>query len=102
MAGVCCDKRKLTSVHFGVHLWYMNTKFIGVKDFRQNMADYAKKARNKTSRYIIVSRNIPLFELKPFDEDVTLDSFIASVIEGKKDLSEGRVRSQSDILAKFG
>ncbi len=96
------SKRKLTSVHFGVHLWYMNTKFIGVKDFRQNMADYAKKARNKTSRYIIVSRNIPLFELKPFNEDVTLDSFIASVIEGKKDLSEGRVRSQSDILAKFG
>ncbi len=80
----------------------MNTKFVGVKDFRQNMADYAKKAQKGVNRYIVVSRNVPLFEIKPFDEDATLDSFFASVIEEKKDLSEGRVRSQSDILAKFG
>lgn len=77
----------------------MNTKFIGVKDFRQNMADYAKKARNKTSRYVIMSRNIPLFELKPFDEDETLESFFNEIMEAKADVEAGRIFSHDEIVS---
>lgn len=76
----------------------MNTKFIGVKDFRQNMADYAKKARNKSSRYIVVSRNVPLFELKPFDEDETLESFFNEIMEAKADMEAGRIFTHDEIV----
>lgn len=77
----------------------MNTKFIGVKDFRQNMADYAKKARSKSSRYIVVSHNVPLFELKPFDEDETLESFFDEIMKAKAEVEAGRVFTHDEVVS---
>ena len=79
----------------------MNTKFIGVKDFRQNMSDYAKRARDGESRFIVMNRNKPLFELKPFADDVYLDSFVESVLAAEKDVAAGRIHSEEEILDEF-
>jgi hypothetical protein len=62
------------------------------------MAEYAKKARTNKTRYVVVSHSKPLFEVIPFDEDETLDSFYASIILAKKDVSEGRVYSHEQIV----
>ncbi len=80
----------------------MNTKFVGVKDFRQNMAAYAKKAQKKDTRYVVVNRDKPLFVIEPFDEDATLESFYNDIQKARADVEAGRVYSQKEILAKFG
>lgn len=80
----------------------MKTQFIGIKDFRQNIADYARKASENKARYIVVSHKKPLFEVTPFAEDETLDSFFAEIIEAKKDVAEGRIHTQEEVLAMFG
>lgn len=53
-----------------VYTLTMNTKFVGIKDFRQNISEYAKRAQKGDSRFVIMNRNKPLFEIKPFAEDV--------------------------------
>jgi antitoxin (DNA-binding transcriptional repressor) of toxin-antitoxin stability system len=80
----------------------MNTKFIGVKDFRQNMSDYAKRARKGDSRYIVMNRNKPLFEIKAFADDEYLDSFVADIARAEADVAAGRVISHEALVKKLG
>ncbi len=80
----------------------MNTKFIGIKDFRQNMANYAKRAQKGDARFVIMNRNKPLFELKPFSEDVYLDSFVASVRAAEEDVAAGRVHTEEAVMEELG
>lgn len=80
----------------------MNTKFIGVKDFRQNISDYAKRAQSSRTRFIVMNRNKPLFEIKPFAEDEYLDSFVSSMIEAEADVVAGRVISHEHLVKKLG
>ena len=80
----------------------MNIKFIGVKEFRQNISDYAKRASTGETRFIIMNRNRPLFEIKPFPKDEYLDSFVASMIEAQADAESGRVILHDDLVKKLG
>ena len=79
-------------------LIYMDTKFIGVKDFRQNISEYAKKARNAQTRFVIVNRNKPLFELKPFAKDESLDSLFSDIVKAERDIELGKIYSHEEIL----
>jgi len=79
----------------------MNTKFIGVKEFRQNISDYAKEARRADMRLIIVNRNKPLFELKPFAADQTLDSLFTELTKAEKDIKAGKFITQEAMLAEL-
>lgn len=79
----------------------METKFVGVKEFRQNIADFAKKARTKKTRFVVVNRNKPLFEITPFAEDETLGSLFNDILLAKKDVKEGRIHTEEAILAEF-
>jgi len=78
----------------------MNTKFIGIKDFRQNISKYAKGA--KSTRYIVMSHKKPLFEIKSFDEDAELDSVYEAVMRAKKDVAKGRVYTEDEVLTMLG
>ncbi len=80
----------------------MNTKFIGIKDFRQNMALYAKEARTKKSRLVVMSRNTPLFAIEPFDESESYESLYNKVTKAKADVAAGRTYSQEEIMREFG
>ena len=79
----------------------MITKLIGIKEFRQNISDFTQKAQKGNGRYIIMNRNKPLFELKPFKDDQDLENIFADIIVAKEDIKKGRVYSQDDILAEF-
>jgi len=79
----------------------MNTKFVGIKDFRQNISEYAKKARSSNERYIIVNRNKPLFELKPFEESSSLDQLFADVIRAEKDIAQGKFYTEEEVLKEL-
>lgn len=82
-------------------LVYMTTKIIGIKEFRADIATYAKKAREGNVRYIVMNRNTPLFEIKPFAENEGLEEIFKDIQEAKNDAKTGRVHSQADILAEF-
>lgn len=79
----------------------MNTTFVGIKEFRQDISGYAKKARNAKTRFVVVNRNKPLFEVTPFEEDETLGSLFNAIRAAKEDVRKGRVYTQDQILAEF-
>lgn len=79
----------------------MDTKFVGIKEFRQNISEYVRKARKANTRFVVVNHNKPLFEMMPFDEDETLDSLFSDVLKAKKDVAEGKVYTQEQILAEL-
>jgi hypothetical protein len=77
----------------------MTTKFIGVKDFRQNMAEYAKQAqKSRAVRFVVMSRNKPLFAVTPFDEDEDLDYLFETVMLAKAEADAGKVVTQARVL----
>lgn len=81
----------------------MTTKFVGLKDFRQNLATYTKDAAVKSIRFIILKRNIPVLEVKPVDEkEITLEKLAAELAEAEKDIKLGKVYSQEQIMREFG
>lgn len=79
----------------------MTTKTIGIKEFRANISDYAKKARTGDIRYVVMSRNKPLFELKSFEESAELEDIFSDILSAKDDIKKGKLYSQEDILAEF-
>lgn len=48
----------------------MTTKFIGVKELRQNMARVAYAARKHNQRLIVLKKNEPIFELRPLTKEM--------------------------------
>ncbi len=80
----------------------MNTKFIGIKDFRQNMALYAKEARAQKSRLVVMSRNTPLFAVEPFDESESYESLYNKVTSAKADVVAGRTYSEEEVMKELG
>ena len=81
----------------------MITRFIGIKELRQNMAKISTQACKKKERLIILRKNKPIFELKPLtDNEALVESFRRDIIEARKDVKEGRVYSQSEVEKKLG
>lgn len=85
-----------------VYTLSMNTKFIGIKDFRQNIADYATRARKGDTRFVIMNRNKPLFELKPFAEDVYLDSFVEEILQAEAEVAKGSFVTHEELVKELG
>jgi len=81
----------------------MNTKFIGVKELRQNMAKITKDAQKKSERIIVMRKNKPIFELRPLlDEDIYKESFVKDIREAVSQAKRGKVHSQENMLKEFG
>ena len=78
------------------------TKFVGIKEFRQNIAKYAKTAQEQKERIVIMNRNKPLFEIKPFAEDEYLDSFVQSVLEAERDVEAGNFYTSAEVKKELG
>lgn len=79
----------------------MTTKTIGIKEFRANISDVVTKAQKGNVRYVVMNRNKPLFELKPFKKDATIDSLLEEIIEAQKDIKKERLYSQGEVLKEF-
>jgi PHD/YefM family antitoxin component YafN of YafNO toxin-antitoxin module len=80
----------------------MNTKFIGIKDFRQNMAEYAKKAQSNKTRFIVMNRNKPMFEITPFEEEEDYSSLYDSLMKAKADVEAGNFYTHEQVAKRLG
>ncbi|MBI5753750.1 type II toxin-antitoxin system Phd/YefM family antitoxin [Candidatus Peregrinibacteria bacterium] len=81
----------------------MTTKFIGIKEFRQNMATYTKKAQKQQVRYIILKKNIPVLEVFPINEvDFAVEKLSRELNKAETEIKEGKFYSQEEIMKEFG
>jgi hypothetical protein len=81
----------------------MTTKFIGVKEFRQNIAKIAKNSKKNNQRLIILNRNTPILEVRPLSpKDFTLENLALGIQQGLDDAKAGRVFSQSQVESMLG
>lgn len=81
----------------------MTTKFIGMKEFRDNLAGTIKKARKGNITYIVLKKNVPICEIKPIDEkEFAMVELEKQINEAEKQITEGKVYSQKEIMKEFG
>lgn len=81
----------------------MTTQFIGMKELRQNIAKVAKRAQQKNERYIVLRKNKPIFELRPFSlKERKREEFFASIRAAEEDVKAGRIYTQDEIEKKLG
>lgn len=81
----------------------MTTKLLGIKDFRQNLAGYAKTAKDKDICFIILRKNIPVLEVKSVDEKkFALEKLTREIKEAREQVKKGKIYSQEEIMQEFG
>ena len=81
----------------------MTTKFVGMKDFRQNMSKYTKQANIKQIRYIILKKNVPVLEINPIDEkDFAYIRLSQEIESSERQIKEGKCYTQAEVMKEFG
>ena len=81
----------------------MNTKFVGAKDFRQNMSQYTKEAKAKNIRIVILNKNVPVLEVNPIDEkEYAYLKLSKELRESEKQIENGKSYSQEEVMEEFG
>ena len=81
----------------------MSTKFVGMKEFRQNMAKYVRQSRRLGRSYIVTHNKKPMIKIVPLsDEEVYSESFIKSIGEAEADIRAGRTVTQEELMKKYG
>ncbi len=81
----------------------MTTKFVGIREFRQNITGLYKKAQKEGIRYIVLNKNKPFFEVRPLSEkDSSLERLLAITTEAHGDVRAGRVYSLENLEKELG
>lgn len=81
----------------------MITMLVGMKEFRQNIASFAKKAKKQDIRYIVLKKNVPVLEIRPIDEKkFALEKLADEVKQARKQAKEGKVYTHEEIMEEFG
>jgi hypothetical protein len=81
----------------------MTTKFVGVKELRQDMAKISREATKKRQHVIVLHKNKPLFELRPLSHaDMELWSFNLDIKKAKASVREGKVYSNKQVRTMLG
>ena len=82
----------------------MTTKVIGIKEFRKNLTKYGKKTNGKNVRFIVMRHTVPLFEVKPVNEDeltdeLILEKYAKEIEEALEQVKQGKVYTSEEVLA---
>ena len=81
----------------------MITKLIGVREFRQNMAQLYEKAKRNNWRFIILNRNQPIFKIEPLSrKDAVVEKLAMEIQEAREDVKNGRVYDFEEICYELG
>lgn len=81
----------------------MTTKFIGIREFRQNMARVSADARRKKYRLVILRKNKPVFAVTPLSEKEMFEQDLLHRVEkAEKDLKAGRTLTTTEIHQRLG
>lgn len=82
---------------------HMTTKFVGLRELRQDMAKITREASRKRQRVIVLKKNMPLFELRPLSEaDMALWTFDRDLQDARSSVKSGRVYSTKQVREMLG
>lgn len=81
----------------------MTTKFIGMKDFRQNMSKYTKESNEKNIQFIVLRKNVPVLEVNPINEkEYAYIKLSKELEESEKQIKQGEFYTQEEVMKEFG
>lgn len=81
----------------------MTSRFIGLKELRQNMAKITADALKKNQRLVVFKKNVPIFELRPLSKAEIFDAEMAlSLARAEEDIKAGRTYSQEEVEKRLG
>lgn len=81
----------------------MTTTFVGMKEFRQNMAKISADACKRMSRLVVLRKNKPMFSVVPLSERERFeDELMLDLKSAKADLAAGRTVTLDQIEKKLG
>lgn len=73
-------------------------QLVGMKAFRQNMASYANRARKLKKSFIVLRKNVPVFEVKPVDEKkLALQKLIEETKVSREQVKRGQVFTPEEV-----
>ena len=77
----------------------MQTKMIGVKELRQNLATISNQVVDKKYRFVVLRKNKPIFELRPLNEkELYLEDIRRRIEEARK----GKGFSGEEVIKMLG
>ncbi len=83
---------------YGTLNFPMTTRFVGIKEFRQNMATISEQAHKCKQRLIIMRKNKAIFELRPLSHKASvMESLLADLAEADADIKAGRVYTAEQV-----
>ena len=80
----------------------MTTRFVGIKEFRQNMAKLSNKMLRNNERLIVLRKNKPLIELRPIQKQEKLFEFYKEIEDARASARAGNVYTQDEVRKMLG
>ena len=80
----------------------MTTRFVGIKEFRQNMAKLSNKILRSKERLIVLRKNKPIFELRPIANQDKLLAFYKDIEDARASVRAGNVYTQKEVRKILG
>jgi len=81
----------------------MITKFIGMKEFRQNLAQCTETIRKGDISYIILRKNVPVLKVSPIDEkEFAMEKLRQELDEAEASIKRGEYYTHEEVLEKLG
>lgn len=81
----------------------MTTKAIGIKEFRNNINSLWKQACEKQIRYVVLRHSVPIWEVKPIDENaLILEKFADEIKEARAQYARGEYYTHDEVCKKLG
>jgi PHD/YefM family antitoxin component YafN of YafNO toxin-antitoxin module len=81
----------------------MTTKFVGMKDFRQNISKYTAQANSKKFKLIVLKKNVPVLEVTPIDEkDFAYTKLSKEIKKSEQEIKDGNSYTQEEVMMEFG
>lgn len=80
----------------------MTTKFIGLKELRQNMAVISREAVRKRQRLIVLKKNVPIFELHPLSsKDIAQWTFQRDIFAAQESARTEKTYTTEEVVAEL-
>jgi PHD/YefM family antitoxin component YafN of YafNO toxin-antitoxin module len=81
----------------------MNTKLIGLKEFRLNLAKYTKQVESGKVRLIVLKKNKPVLEINPIiTKEYTLENLQKEINEAQEQYKNGEVYTAEEVEKELG
>lgn len=78
-------------------------KLVGMKKFRQNLASYANRAKRLKQGFIVLRKNVPVFEVKPVDkQQFALEKLKAEIKEARGQIKKGEYYTEEEVAKLLG